>query len=109
MARGGTPLGFDAAVVQRCRGDSGARFLYAFDLLELDGEDLREESLEARNWRREWDSNPRYGCPYTRFPSVRLQPLGHPSVLCRVAPLGCAAISRSGDLMRRRSIMRVPG
>src|SRR6185369_158035 len=34
----------------------------------------------ARDWRREWDSNPRYGCPYTRFPSVRLQPLGHPSV-----------------------------
>src|ERR1700761_2530828 len=30
-------------------------------------------------WRREWDSNPRYGFPYTRFPSVRLQPLGHPS------------------------------
>jgi hypothetical protein len=30
-------------------------------------------------WRRERDSNPRYGCPYTRFPSVRLQPLGHPS------------------------------
>ena len=30
-------------------------------------------------WRREWDSNPRYGCPYTRFPSERLQPLGHPS------------------------------
>src|SRR5438445_13282083 len=31
------------------------------------------------DWRREWDSNPRYGFPYTRFPSVRLQPLGHPS------------------------------
>jgi site-specific DNA recombinase len=31
------------------------------------------------SWRREWDSNPRYGFPYTRFPSVRLQPLGHPS------------------------------
>jgi DNA-binding NarL/FixJ family response regulator len=30
-------------------------------------------------WRREWDSNPRYGFPYTRFPSVRLKPLGHPS------------------------------
>src|SRR5437870_8965547 len=29
------------------------------------------------SWRREWDSNPRYGFPYTRFPSVRLQPLGH--------------------------------
>jgi integrase len=28
-------------------------------------------------WRRERDSNPRYGFPYTRFPSVRLQPLGH--------------------------------
>jgi hypothetical protein len=31
------------------------------------------------NWRREWDSNPRYGFPHTRFPSVRLKPLGHPS------------------------------
>ena len=31
-------------------------------------------------WRREWDSNPRYGCPYTHFPGVRLRPLGHPSV-----------------------------
>src|SRR6266496_6519663 len=24
-----------------------------------------------------WDSNPRNGCQLTRFPSVRLQPLGH--------------------------------
>ena len=30
-------------------------------------------------WRREWDSNPRCGCPHTRFPSVRHRPLGHPS------------------------------
>src|SRR4030095_16601935 len=30
-------------------------------------------------WRREWDSNPRNGFPFTRFPSVRLKPLGHPS------------------------------
>ncbi len=30
-------------------------------------------------WRREWDSNPRYGYPYTRSPGVRLRPLGHPS------------------------------
>jgi len=36
-------------------------------------------ALSASRWRREWDSNPRYGFPYTRFPSVRLQPLGHPS------------------------------
>ena len=28
-------------------------------------------------WRRERDSNPRNGFPFTRFPSVRLQPLGH--------------------------------
>ena len=30
-------------------------------------------------WRREWDSNPRYALTHTRFPSVRLKPLGHPS------------------------------
>ena len=28
-------------------------------------------------WRREGDSNPRYVLPYTRFPVVHLQPLGH--------------------------------
>src|SRR2546426_7966465 len=39
----------------------------------------RGERWRTMFWRREWDSNPRYGCPYTRFPSVRLQPLGHPS------------------------------
>ena len=36
-------------------------------------------ALHKGDWRREWDSNPRYGFPYTRFPSERLQPLGHPS------------------------------
>ena len=34
---------------------------------------------QGLEWRRGWDSNPRYSFPYTRFPSVRLQPLGHPS------------------------------
>ncbi len=35
-------------------------------------------------WRREWDSNPRYdSSPYTHFPGVRLQPLGHPSAMRR--------------------------
>src|SRR6188768_4480186 len=34
----------------------------------------------ALDWRTGWDSNPRYGFPYTRFPSERLQPLGHLSV-----------------------------
>src|SRR5205085_699573 len=42
-------------------------------------------------WWRERDSNPRYGFPYTRFPSVRLQPLGHS---CRVR--------REGDRQRCR-------
>src|SRR5690348_7809175 len=32
------------------------------------------------NWRRDRDSNPGYPFEYTRFPSVRLQPLGHLSV-----------------------------
>ena len=27
--------------------------------------------------RREWDSNPRWSHPHTRFPSVLLKPLGH--------------------------------
>src|SRR4051794_14122252 len=31
----------------------------------------------AASWRRGRDSNPRYGFPYTRFPSERLKPLGH--------------------------------
>ena len=37
------------------------------------------ESRSRGQWRRGWDSNPRYGFPYTRFPSGRLKPLGHPS------------------------------
>ena len=38
----------------------------------------------VRNWRREWDSNPRYAFTYTRVPGVRLKPLGHLSVDARV-------------------------
>src|SRR5262249_53853030 len=40
-------------------------------------------------WRREWDSNPRYPLRYTRFPSVRLQPLGHLSEQKIVKELIC--------------------
>ena len=39
----------------------------------------RGERTKTMIWRRERDSNPRYGFPYTHFPGVRLQPLGHPS------------------------------
>ena len=35
----------------------------------------------VRNWRRGWDSNPRDSFPPTRVPGVRLQPLGHLSVV----------------------------
>ena len=38
---------------------------------------LKNRNMGAVAWRREWDSNPRYGFPHTRFPSVRLKPLGH--------------------------------
>ena len=37
----------------------------------------RSMGSRLKEWRRERDSNPRYGFPYTRFPSVRLKPLGH--------------------------------
>src|SRR3954464_14674933 len=37
------------------------------------------QDVSWTNWRRGRDSNPRYGFPYTHFPGVRLQPLGHPS------------------------------
>ena len=40
------------------------------------------------SWRRERDSNPRYGYPHTRFPSVRLQPLGHPSAAADISEVG---------------------
>ncbi len=35
-------------------------------------------------WRTRWDSNPRKSCPFTRFPSVRLRPLGHVSAVLKV-------------------------
>src|SRR5690242_1477413 len=44
----------------------------------------------SEGWRREWDSNPRWSFPHTRFPSVLLQPLGHlsasESTSCRYVP-----------------------
>jgi hypothetical protein len=47
-------------------------------------------------WRTERDSNPRYGCPYTRVPGVRLQPLGHLSVASSV-PLEWAQYTDAAD------------
>jgi hypothetical protein len=42
--------------------------------------ELASNPASVGGWRRERDSNPWYGFPYTRFPSVLLQPLGHLSV-----------------------------
>jgi hypothetical protein len=39
--------------------------------------ELQRPRLCILIWRRERDSNPRYSFPYTRFPGVLLQPLGH--------------------------------
>src|SRR5262249_34053687 len=46
-------------------------------LLWVRSRKLKIYSQFQLDWRRGWDSNPRYGFPYTRFPSVRLKPLGH--------------------------------
>jgi hypothetical protein len=45
----------------------------------MSGKEQQFQLVKERQWRRERDSNPRYGFPYTHFPGVRLQPLGHPS------------------------------
>src|SRR3989442_1134098 len=52
------------------------------------------------NWRRERDSNPRYGFPHTHFPGVRLQPLGHPSAV---------RIRASGWTPKETVRSRIPG
>ena len=47
-----------------------------------EGEATTLKNAEIVNWRRGRDSNPRYAFyTYTRFPSVRLKPLGHLSKL----------------------------
>ena len=60
-------------------------------------------------WRRERDSNPRYGFPYTHFPGVRLQPLGHPSTQRPFASARWAwarSFSRSRPDVGRRQVRR---
>ena len=54
-------------------------------------------------WRTGRDSNPRYPCRYTRFPSVRLQPLGHLSA--RRAGLYPLASSRQASHKSVNSIL----
>ncbi len=47
----------------------------------------RVSQLQLQNWRREWDSNPRYSCPYSGFQDRRLRPLGHPSYSYSISEL----------------------
>ncbi len=42
--------------------------------------DDSDSAIRNAGWRRGWDSNPRYSCPYTAFPVPHLRPLGHPSL-----------------------------
>ena len=56
--------------------DAPARRLRAADLAR------RSSQADWGDWRRGWDSNPRYGLsPYNGLANRRLQPLGHPSGL----------------------------
>jgi hypothetical protein len=66
----------------------------------------RGECCSRERWRREWDSNPRYGFPHTRFPSVRLKPLGHPSM--RHDVLTPRALFSSGTLDELRQFFPRP-
>ena len=43
----------------------------------LSPDDKTEINLSSVIWRREWDSNPRYGFPHAGFQDQYLQPLGH--------------------------------
>ena len=53
-------------------------FVYFRDPSQLE---LGANFAKKRNWRREGDSNPRYGLkPYNGLANRRLQPLGHPSI-----------------------------
>ena len=62
--------------------------------------------MGKRRWRREWDSNPRYGLTYTRFPSVRLKPLGHLSAVTDAFGAVPRAAARAGGFAaaQRRQI-----
>ena len=60
-------------VASDARVDGRAPFYhFAFNIPE-------NKIVQALEWRREWDSNPRYGFPYGGFQDRCHQPLGHPS------------------------------
>lgn len=66
---------------------------------------MKEQRGGRRVWRREGDSNPRYGFPYTRVPGEHLQPLGHLSFEARRFTLsqGFLSCPREAELGERFS------
>ena len=55
-----------------------------------------QKSEGENKWRRERDSNPRYGCPYSDFRDRRLRPLSHLSA-CTV-PAGAVCLHKISPL-----------
>jgi hypothetical protein len=60
----------------------------------------RNPTRSAWSDRRERDSNPRYGFPYSDFQDRRLQPLGHPSVVGIIA--AACDMQRPGDVRSKK-------
>ena len=70
------PLSKAKGRYKTCQAARGAHVRSAGNLFILCVLDLESISYDAV-WRRDRDSNPGYPFEYTRFPSVRLKPLGH--------------------------------
>src|ERR1700730_647233 len=54
-------------------------------------------------WRRGWDSNPRYGCPYAAFRVRCIRPLCHLSELRRLERRGAVFSGDGGETQGRAS------
>src|SRR5712671_4184209 len=65
----------------KCRNSAISSTVAAIEMLQFTGDFRPIHRWRNRGaeygWRTKWDSNWRYGFPHTRFPSVRLKPLGH--------------------------------
>ena len=95
MTRGASEL----VRLRRGRGTSANYYrcsvpgLAGFAVARLHG--VRSLITQTQSWRRGWDSNPRYGFPYTAFPVLPVQPLLHLSE--RMRDEGC--IRESGSFI----------
>ena len=61
--------------------------------------------VKYQNWRKGWDSNPRWACTHGGFQDRCLKPLGHPSHEPFVEPFGQSwQVSRATNLSRNKSL-----